>query len=59
MMLSGPWTAKAEYLYYDLGSRTVSGQAGVIVGPTYSWDTEMRGNIVRAGLNYKFTGFGY
>ena len=26
--LGGPWTAKAEYLYYDLSDRTVSGLAG-------------------------------
>jgi outer membrane immunogenic protein len=59
MVLSGPWTAKAEYLYYDLGSTTVSGKAGGGVGPNFSWDTETRGNIVRAGLNYRFTGIGY
>ena len=58
-VLSGPWTAKAEYLYYDLGSKTVSGLAGGVVGPTYSWDLDTHGNIVRAGVNYRFSGFGY
>ena len=56
-VLSGPWTAKAEYLYYDLGSKTVSGLAGIVVGPRYSWDLDTHGNMVRAGVNYKFTGF--
>jgi outer membrane immunogenic protein len=55
--LSGPWTAKAEYLYYDLGSKTVSGLAGGVVGPTYSWNLDTHGNIVRAGVNYRFIGF--
>jgi outer membrane immunogenic protein len=42
--LSGPWTAKVEYLYVDLGD-------GPTIGAnTSSFDT----NIIRAGLNYKF-----
>ena len=56
-VLSGPWTAKAEYLYYDLGSKTVSGLAGIVVGPTYSWNMDTHGNIVRAGVNYRFNGY--
>jgi outer membrane immunogenic protein len=55
---SGPWSAKAEYLYYDLGSTTASGLAGG-VGPVFSWDVDTHGNIVRAAINYRFTGFGY
>ena len=54
---NGSWTAKAEYLYYDLGSTTVSGLAGG-VGPTFSWDINTHGNIARAAINYKLTGFG-
>jgi outer membrane immunogenic protein len=42
--LSGPWTAKIEYLYVDLGRGTG------FVGS----DTSFRSNIVRAGLNYRF-----
>ena len=42
--ISGPWTAKVEYLYVDLGS------GGAIAGSDASFHT----NIVRAGLNYKF-----
>ena len=49
------WSVKGEYLYYDLGSRTITGPqtnpVGVDFG-TYSFST--RGNIVKAGLNYKF-----
>ena len=30
-----PWTAKAQYLYYDLGNRTLSGLAGG-AGPRFS-----------------------
>jgi outer membrane immunogenic protein len=42
--ISGPWTAKIEYLYVDLGNvdTTLGGQAN------------FKTNIVRAGLNYRF-----
>jgi outer membrane immunogenic protein len=42
--IAGPWTAKVEYLYVDLG-RTSS-----VLGS----DASFRTNIVRAGLNYRF-----
>jgi outer membrane immunogenic protein len=42
--LSGPWTAKVEYLYVDLGNGpTVGGNA-----------SSFHSNIIRAGLNYRF-----
>lgn len=42
--LAGPWTAKLEYLYVDLGR-------GGSIG---SSDASFKTNIVRAGLNYRF-----
>jgi outer membrane immunogenic protein len=42
--ISGPWTAKLEYLYVDLG------RGGSVLGS----DSRFTTNIVRAGLNYKF-----
>jgi outer membrane immunogenic protein len=42
--LSGPWSAKLEYLYVDLG------RGGSIAGSDASFHT----NIVRAGINYRF-----
>lgn len=42
--IAGPWTAKLEYLYVDLGN------ADSVLGST----TSFRTNIVRAGLNYRF-----
>ncbi|GJE59116.1 outer membrane protein [Methylobacterium trifolii] len=49
-------TVKVEYLHYDLGSRNVlvnfTGAAPVNGSYTTRFTTE--GNIVRAGLNYKF-----
>ena len=42
--ISGPWTAKLEYLYVDLG------RGGTVLGS----DSRLTTNIVRAGLNYKF-----
>jgi outer membrane immunogenic protein len=42
--LSGPWTAKVEYLYVDLGD-----------GPTVAGvGSDFHTNIIRAGLNYRF-----
>lgn len=49
--LGGPWTAKVEYLYYDLGSRTVTTTG---TGLTNTWKVETDGSLVRAGLNYQF-----
>ena len=42
--LAGPWTAKVEYLYVDLG------RGGSVAGS----DASLRANVVRAGLNYRF-----
>jgi outer membrane immunogenic protein len=44
----GPWSAKIEYLYADLGRTSCSACA---VGGT---DANFHTNIVRAGLNYHF-----
>ena len=45
----GNWTAKIEYLYVDLGSFDVG------VAP-FATNVNFKENIVRAGLNYKFSG---
>jgi outer membrane immunogenic protein len=42
--LSGPWTAKVEYLYADLGHSSA---------PLGS-EVHSKTNTVRAGLNYRF-----
>jgi outer membrane immunogenic protein len=42
--IAGPWTAKLEYLYVDLG------HADSMLGSQANFHT----NIVRAGLNYRF-----
>jgi len=47
--ISGPWTAKVEYLYVDLGKDSCSAvNCGV---PT---NVNFHTNVVRAGLNYRF-----
>ena len=45
----GPWSAKLEYLYVDLGTAI----CGVSTCGT-STDVNLTTNIVRAGLNYRF-----
>ncbi len=44
--IAGPWSAKLEYLYVDLG------RGGSIGAPAS--DASFKNNIVRAGLNYRF-----
>jgi outer membrane immunogenic protein len=52
------WSAKVEYLYYDLGKQNYA--APLVAGPGAGagvfgqTKAENRGNIVRAGLNYRF-----
>lgn len=53
------WSAKAEYLYYDLGPVTGSAVNVALFGaPTVAsvsqFSTRFNGNIVRAGVNYHF-----
>jgi outer membrane immunogenic protein len=43
-MIAGPWSAKVEYLYVDLG------RASSLLGS----DAKFQTSIVRAGLNYRF-----
>jgi outer membrane immunogenic protein len=43
--IAGPWTAKLEYLYVDLGRGGLN-PAGA--------DASFKTNIVRAGINYRF-----
>ena len=52
--LNRNWSIKGEYLYYDLGSETLT--ASAIVGPaeTVFFNHDASGHIVRAGLNYRF-----
>lgn len=46
---TGPWSAKLEYLYVDLGKASCSaGTCGI------DTDVKFKANIVRAGLNYRF-----
>jgi outer membrane immunogenic protein len=58
--LGGNWTAKLEYLYVDLG-RT-SGSFATTIGAlgagmlTSSYSSHVTDNVLRVGLNYKFTG---
>jgi outer membrane immunogenic protein len=51
--LSNNWSVKAEYLYYDLGR---SNNSTFFAGPGgfTTNNTDNRGNLVRAGINYRF-----
>lgn len=47
--IAGPWTAKVEYLYVDLGSTSCAAGSCAI-----ATDVDFNANIVRAGINYRF-----
>jgi outer membrane immunogenic protein len=47
--IAGPWTAKIDYLYVDLGK----GNCGVAVCGAET-DVNFRTNLVRGGINYRF-----
>ena len=51
--VAGPWTAKVEYLYVDLGSPSCAAGncAPVAAGAT---STDFHTSLVRGGLNYRF-----
>jgi opacity protein-like surface antigen len=62
-MIFQRWSVKAEYLHYDLGSVTYNGQLGPVntVAPFGNYfvnnaasTTRFNGDIVRAGLNYRW-----
>ena len=47
--IAGPWTAKVEYLYVDLGNANCS-----VATCGTSTDVSFNANLVRGGLNYRF-----
>jgi outer membrane immunogenic protein len=54
---TGNWSAKVEYLYYDLGRQSYDSpqvQGAALPGVFGATRAENRGNIVRAGINYRF-----
>jgi outer membrane immunogenic protein len=61
--LSDRWSSKFEYLYVDLGSITnnfsipvVIGGGGTPAAHNFSSTSQIRDNIVRFGVNYRFGG---
>ncbi len=52
--LGNQWSAKFEYLYYDIGSLLVDDVPVPLVPTFETWaDFPLHGSIVRVGLNYK------
>jgi outer membrane immunogenic protein len=49
--LMGSWTAKFEYLYIDLGKFNTGWLAPIVTS-----NVSFKENIIRVGLNYKFSG---
>jgi outer membrane immunogenic protein len=51
------WSVKAEYLYLNLGSRSLLTTSNTVPGFQSQFDFTTRGSLVRVGANYKFDGF--
>jgi outer membrane immunogenic protein len=53
----GPWSAKVEYLYYDVGRANLqySDSLGRFPGTFVTTSERFTGNIVRVGINYAFS----
>jgi outer membrane immunogenic protein len=59
--LMNGWSIKAEYLYVDLGRASVSTNSlnapiGAVSTNVFTHTVDLRSNIARVGLNYKFGG---
>lgn len=54
--LASKWSAKFEYLYYDLGkiTNTVVDVDPLVPPDVFRGSARINGNIIRLGLNYKF-----
>jgi outer membrane immunogenic protein len=53
-MLAPSWSFKLEYLYVDLGRRSMNVAASTIPAILFTTSTAYRENIVRVGVNYHF-----
>jgi outer membrane immunogenic protein len=53
-VISGPWTAKLEYLYMDLGSVSGSFVTPTTPGIRAAFSSDITDHILRVGLNYRF-----
>jgi outer membrane immunogenic protein len=54
--LGGHWSAKAEYLYYNLGGLSFSAPNALNPVNPFRSSVDFKGNIGRIGLNYKLSG---
>jgi outer membrane immunogenic protein len=45
--LTDNWSARGEYMYYDLGTERYNLPSGAV-------DADVTGNLVRVGLNYRW-----
>jgi len=56
-MVAPNWTVRAEYLYVDLGTQSLTVTTPVFAPPvTFTSSNPFRENILRIGFNYKFGG---
>ncbi len=53
-MLAPNWSVKFEYLYVDLGRRSMDVPSSTVPAIIFNTSTAFRENIVRVGLNYHF-----
>jgi outer membrane immunogenic protein len=56
-MFGSAATVRVEYLHYDLGTRTIAVPTVIGAGPPLATKFKNDGDLVRAGLNFKFGTF--
>lgn len=52
--IDNEWSAKVEYLYYNLGSQSQSITDPAFPGSYLAQNVSYTGNLIRAGIDYKF-----
>jgi outer membrane immunogenic protein len=51
---SGPWSAKIEYNYIDLGTKAATFAGGTFPGAPFPFNIKEQVSVVKLGLNYRF-----
>ena len=51
-LLAQTWSAKIEFLYFNLNNQNFNGTTNL--GNTYAWSGDTLGYIIRGGINYHF-----
>jgi opacity protein-like surface antigen len=57
LRISPVWTARVEYLFIDVSPTLTAAVPAFIGGGTVTANSTIKDNVVRVGVNFKFTAF--